>query len=202
MFKHQIRNAVCKTALFAGIALTFSFSPALSAQTARTVLPGSAAFDALPSSLSPVLAPSLSSSLASTGTTVRASFSSQTFSTIRIPDSAPAKPFRTVSPESRPSVRNWLLLSAVSHSAATFDAYSTRRSIEAGNVEADPLMKPFAGSPAIYVAIQASPLVMDFAALKMQHSGNRFVRRLWWIPQSTGTAMSLFAGVHNLSIAR
>jgi hypothetical protein len=43
---------------------------------------------------------------------------------------------------------------------------------------------------------------MDFASFKMQRNHNTFVRALWWIPQATGTAMSVMAGTHNLSIAK
>lgn len=190
MVKHQLRSLAVKAAFLAGI---LAAAPALHAQNARTVVSGSVQFDALPSAISPAIAPVASAA--------SASYSPQTVSTIRIPAENTIKPTRNVGVESYPSRRSWLLLSAASHAAATFDAYSTRQSLASGNVETDPMMRPFANSPAIYAAIQASPLVMDFAAFKLQHSGNRFVRRLWWIPQSTGTAMSFFAGAHNLSIA-
>lgn len=193
MAKHQLRSLIFKAAFIAGL---LAVSPALRAQTARSVVSGSAQFDALPTAISPAIESSASAA--------RASYSPQTVSTIHIPPQNTintTEPVRNVGVESYPSRRTWLLLSAASHSAAALDAYSTRRSLAVGNIETDPMMRPFANSPAIYVAIQASPLVMDFAALKMQHSSNRFVRRLWWIPQSTGTAMSIFAGAHNLSIA-
>ena len=189
MAKRYLRSLIFKAALIAGI---LALSPALRAQTARTGASGSLQFDALPSAISPAIESTASA---------RASYSAQTVSTIHISEQNTIKPTRNIGVESYPSRRGWLLLSAAAHGAATFDAYSTRQSIAAGNVETDPLIRPFANSPAIYAAIQASPLVMDFAALKMQHSSNHFVRRLWWVPQSTGAAMSLFAGAHNLSIA-
>jgi hypothetical protein len=188
MFNRKLRSFVSKSAFFAAI---IAIAPAIQAQNTRAILPGSAAYDALPAAISPAV---------SSASAVNASYSTQTFSTIRIPD-APSNSVSVTAVEKFPSRRSWLLLSAASSGAAALDAYSTRRSIAAGNVEANPIMRPFAGSPAIYVALQASPLVMDYAALKMQHSRNLFVRRLWWIPQTGGTAMSLFAGVHNLSIA-
>jgi hypothetical protein len=184
MFNGQLRSKICKYAFFAAI---ITISPVLQAQNGRVALPGTAAYDALPGAVSPAVASGVAANMQ--------------FSTIQIPENSSIQDIRERSIESQPSRRNWLILSAVSHSAATFDAYSTRRSIASGNVEADPMMKPFANSPVIYVAIQASPLVMDFAAYELQHSRNRFVRRLWWIPQSTGTAMSVFAGAHNISIS-
>jgi hypothetical protein len=189
MFMRQLRSFVCKSVFSAAI---ITMAPALSAQNALTALPGSTAFEALPAAVSPAV---------SSVSAVPASYSAQTFSAIHIPETDSTKPVRQTAVETLPSRRNWLMLSAVSSSAAAIDAYSTRRSITAGNVEADPTMKPFANSPAIYAATQASPLVMDYVAMKMQRSRNLFVRRMWWLPQTTGTAMSLFAGAHNLSLA-
>lgn len=188
MFSRNARNLISKSALIAAI---IASAPAIQAQDARIAVPGTAAYDALPSAIVPV------------ASTVRASYSSQTepFSTIHIAETNEIKPIQGVSPETLPSRRKWVALSLVSSGAAEFDAYSTRRSIAAGNVESDPTMKPFANSPAIYAAVQASPVVADFIAYKMQRSRNGFVRHLWFIPQTTGTAMSLVAGAHNMSIA-
>jgi len=185
MFSRELRNLICKSALITAI---IAFGAATQAQDARIALPGTAAYDALPSAIAPAILP------------VRASLNAQSYSTIHIPEANTIKPIQEVSPETLPSRRKWLALSMVSSGAAEFDAYSTRRSIAAGNVEADPTMKPFAGSPAIYAAIQASPVVADFIAFKMQRSRNAFIRHLWFVPQTTGTAMSLFAGAHNMSI--
>ncbi|HKQ86709.1 MAG TPA: hypothetical protein VJS43_08070 [Candidatus Acidoferrales bacterium] len=189
MISNQLRSLICKSALMAAV---IAVAPSIQAQNAAIALPGTAAFDALPSAISPAL---------SSASAVPASYRSQTFSTIRIPEENAIKPVREVPVESLPSRRKWLALSIASSAAAEFDAYSTRRSIAAGNVESNPMMRPFAGSPAIYVAIQASPLVMDYVAFKMQSSHNLFLRHLWFIPQTTSTAMSIFAGAHNMSIA-
>lgn len=188
MFSIQLRSLICKSALIAAI---IAAAPCIQAQNAA-VVPGTTAFDALPSAISPAL---------STAAAVPASYRSQTFSTIRIAKENLVKPAQKVSVESLPSRKKWLALAIASSSAAAFDAYSTRRSIAAGNVESNPMMRPFASSPAIYVAIQASPVVMDYVAFKMQSSHNPFLRHLWFIPQTTGTAMSIFAGAHNMSIA-
>jgi len=126
---------------------------------------------------------------------------SQTLSTIRVPSIQPATPKKTIPVEEVPSRRQWLILSIVQHSAATFDAYSTRQAVSTGAVEADPFMRPFAQSPAIYFAIQACPLALDYAARRMQRSPNNFLRHTWWMPQSVSTGLFLFSGFHNLSIA-
>jgi len=95
----------------------------------------------------------------------------------------------------------WIALSVVQHGAAAFDAYSTRQSIGHGGVEDDPLMRPFANSPAIYVATQVTSVLLDLLARHMQRSEYGMVRRVWWVPQSLGAGVSIFSGVHNLHVA-
>ncbi len=112
-----------------------------------------------------------------------------------------ARPIGRIGVERLPSRRMWIALSAVQHSAAVFDAYSTRQAIASGAVEQNPLLRPFASSPAIYGATQICPLILDYAARRMQLSHNSVVRRMWWVPQSTGTAVSIFSGVHNMNVA-
>ena len=124
----------------------------------------------------------------------------QALETIRVPEVGPSKPAKIILPENPPR-RAWLLLSLAEHSAATFDAYSTRLAVSNGATEADPLMRPFAGSPALYGAIQVCPLVLDFAARRMERSQHRLLRHSWWMPQAAATGIFLFSGAHNLSVA-
>ena len=94
--------------------------------------------------------------------------------------------------------RAWIGLAIAGHSAATFDAWSTRRAITHGaGEELNPTLKPFAHSGSLYVAVQASPALMDYLGRRMMTSRHRWVRRMWWVPQAAGTAVSLTAGVHN-----
>lgn len=93
--------------------------------------------------------------------------------------------------------RAFMLLSASSHSAAGFDAWTTRRNVSSGQVELNPVLKPFADSNAIYAVTQIGPSVMDFVGYKMARSHNRIVRRLWWVPQVASTAVSLTCGIKN-----
>ncbi|HTS13417.1 MAG TPA: hypothetical protein VMH00_14970 [Candidatus Limnocylindrales bacterium] len=129
-----------------------------------------------------------------------ASQNGQSFSTVRVPEINLPKDAEITSAERLPK-RTWLMLAAVQHGAAAFDAYSTRYAVGHGAVEQDPLMKPFANSGSIYVVSQACPLVLDYVARKMQRSENGLVRKMWWMPQSVATATYLFAGVHNMHVA-
>jgi hypothetical protein len=130
------------------------------------------------------------------------SHNSLALSTIRVPEPLPSKPVRVIAAENENySRRSWLLLSIAQHSAATFDAYSTRVAVSNGAREVDPMMRPFAHSPGIYAAIQVGPTILDFAARRMQRSQNSFLRRTWWLPQTASTGIFLFSGVHNMSVA-
>lgn len=96
----------------------------------------------------------------------------------------------------------WLALTIAQHSASTFDAWSTRYSITSGNAhELDPLMKPFAGSAAIYGAIQVAPAATDFLGRRLLHSSSPKLRKLWWLPQTAGTIGFIVSGLNNVGVA-
>ncbi|HXN52072.1 MAG TPA: hypothetical protein VN943_09050 [Candidatus Acidoferrum sp.] len=115
----------------------------------------------------------------------------------------PVKPAYTRPRETRGQRIAWYTLAVTGHGAAAFDAYSTRRALS-GNygTEGNPLLRPFAHSGALYVATQASPALMDFLGKRMMVSENRWVRKMWWLPQAAGTGFSIGAGVHNMSVVK
>ncbi|MGC1105134.1 MAG: hypothetical protein WA876_01210 [Candidatus Acidiferrales bacterium] len=92
----------------------------------------------------------------------------------------------------------WIVLSTTEHSSATFDAWSTRYALSNGRIEADPLMRPFADSPAIYGAVQVIPVGLDYLAHRLQRSSG-WTRHIWWVPQSMAAATFLFSGSYNVS---
>jgi hypothetical protein len=102
-------------------------------------------------------------------------------------------------PELRRKQRDWLVMGAVEHGAATFDAWSTRRAISSGQAqELDPLLQPFAGNGSLYAAVQVGPLAFDYVGRRMLTSRHRWERRTWWVPQALSTAFSIASGAHNL----
>jgi hypothetical protein len=125
----------------------------------------------------------------------------------------PAAPIQPANPP-KPALRGvryetprqkvaWIGLSVLGHGTAAFDAYSTRKAISGGyGTEANPLMRPFAHSNAIYAATQVSPTVMDFLGHKMMKSRSPLIRKMWWVPQATGAGLSFAAGMHNMSIVK
>jgi len=115
----------------------------------------------------------------------------------------PVKPAYTRPRETRGQRVAWYTLMAAGHGAAAFDAYSTRLAIS-GNyaTETNPLLRPFSHSGAMYAATQVSPAVMDFIGKRMMVSENRWVRKMWWLPQVAGSGFSVAAGVHNLGVVK
>jgi hypothetical protein len=103
--------------------------------------------------------------------------------------------------ENRNQKKIWYGLMVAGHSGAAFDAWTTRRALS-GNwgTEADPLMRPFAHSGAIYAAIQVAPLLADFVGRRAMNSERPWVRRLWWVPQTVGASMSFQAAIHNVGV--
>ena len=101
----------------------------------------------------------------------------------------------------QPRYRMWLALSLAQHSAATFDAWSTRHAISSGTArELNPMLRPFAGNASLYAAIQVGPILLDYLGRRMMNSRSGWARNTWWVPQSVGTAVSLVSGVHNLKV--
>jgi hypothetical protein len=97
--------------------------------------------------------------------------------------------------------RLWLTLSMAQHSAAAFDAWSTRRVITSGaGQELNPMLRPFAGNASLYAAIQVGPLLLDYVSHRMMTSRHGWERHTWWLPQTLGTAMSVASGAHNLGL--
>lgn len=106
-------------------------------------------------------------------------------------------------PRETPGQRKmWYALTVTSHAAAAFDAWSTRRAVVMGYSEANPMLRPFASSNAIYVATQVSPAVMDYLGKRMMVSQHKWIRRMWWVPQVAGSGFSIGAGAHNIGITQ
>ena len=120
---------------------------------------------------------------------------------------APAQPFLPVKPAyTRPRETHrqrviWYSLAVAGHSGAAFDAWSTKRAVTGGyGQESNPFLRPFANSNAIYAATQVSPAVMDYLGKKMMVSQNRWIRKMWWVPQVAGASFSFAAGAHNVGV--
>jgi hypothetical protein len=113
----------------------------------------------------------------------------------------PVKPATHRSYDNPNEVKVWYALLAAGHAGAAFDAWSTRRALS-GNwgTEADPLMRPFAHSGAVYAATQVTPLVMDFIGRRSMVSAHPWVRKMWWVPQAASASISFSTAIHNVGV--
>jgi hypothetical protein len=121
--------------------------------------------------------------------------------------SAAAPPFQPIKPvftrprETPRQRKIWYGLALAGHSGAAFDAWSTHRAVAGGyGQEANPMLRPFANSNAIYAATQVSPVFMDFLGKRMMVSRHGWVRKFWWVPQAAGASLSFASGAHNVGI--
>jgi hypothetical protein len=113
----------------------------------------------------------------------------------------PVKPVFTRPRETARQRKIWYGLSIAGSSGAAFDAWSTHRAVAGGyGQEANPFLRPFASSNAIYAATQVSPLVMDFLGKRMMVSQHGWIRKFWWVPQTAGTGLSFASGAHNVGV--
>ncbi len=121
--------------------------------------------------------------------------------TLRAASFQPVRPALTRPHETPRQRKMWYALTIAGSGGAAFDAWSTRRAISGGyGQEANPFLRPFANSNAIYAVTQVSPAFMDFLGKRMMVSQNPWIRKLWWVPQVAGTGMSFASAAHNVSI--
>jgi hypothetical protein len=113
----------------------------------------------------------------------------------------PMKPVFTPPRETPRKRKIWSGLAIAGSSGAAFDAWTTHRAVAGGfGQEANPFLRPFAGSNAIYAATQVSPAVVDFLGKRMMTSKHGWLRKFWWLPQTAGASLSFAAGAHNVGV--
>jgi len=197
--------------LLATILLLYPFPQSADAIKAVTERPASVSLDAARDFSLPKALPSVPEPKIKSDTEIAADSSPAGITPARAaepvtPGSAPlairpGKPAFNPEDVSERQKKVWYALTFASSGAAGFDAWSTRRAISGGyGTEANPLLAPFSRSGALYAATQVSPLVLDYVGRRMMTSRNPLLRKMWWVPQSAGTGMSLFAGVHNVGM--
>ena len=92
--------------------------------------------------------------------------------------------------------------SIAAHSAAGFDAWSTRRVLSSvpQAQEMNPFLRPFAGNASMYAAVQVAPTIFDYLSHRMMTSRHEFFRHTWWLPQAVSATVSVASGVHNVGV--
>jgi hypothetical protein len=108
---------------------------------------------------------------------------------------------KSVAEEHPTAIKYWRGLTIASSSAAAFDAWTTRRNIETGRFkEENTWLKPFAGNSSLYAVMQVRPVVFDYVGHRMLRSNKKWVRNLWWVPQTAQTAANFWCGAKNMSL--
>ena len=95
------------------------------------------------------------------------------------------------------SLGAFVALGVVSHGASIFDAVITRHEVlYDGGYEENPLVRPYVRSYALFAVTQIGPFIYDGLGWLMTRSSHRWIRRLWWLPQTfnavTGVAVSFY----------
>jgi hypothetical protein len=105
--------------------------------------------------------------------------------------------------ESRPtapgySLATFIALGVLSHGASVFDAAITRQEVREGGYEENPLVRPYVRSYALFAVTQIGPFIYDGLGWLMTRSNHRWIRRLWWLPQTFNAVTCVAAGFYDL----
>jgi hypothetical protein len=90
------------------------------------------------------------------------------------------------------------LLAEINAGAAVWDDVASRKVIEGGGYERNPLMRPFVhNSGTIAVESVGEVWLMAFVADRMKHSNSSILRKTWWLPQTLNISAKVTGGVYN-----
>lgn len=93
------------------------------------------------------------------------------------------------------------ILTAINAGAATWDDIATRKVIERGGYERNPLMRPFMhNSGVLAVETIGEVWIVAFIAERMKHSQHSLLRKAWWLPQALDISGKLFGGINSTTI--
>lgn len=97
-----------------------------------------------------------------------------------------------------------VLLGAIQTGALISDGVTTRQYLRRGYVEVDPLTRAFLGRTPTWSRMAPLGAIQVFAGIwlaeRMSKSQHRWVRRLWWLPQTIGIGGNVAATANNLTL--
>jgi len=118
-----------------------------------------------------------------------------------MPVTSVSKRKKTLQEEHPTALKIWKGLAIAQSAAAGFDAWTTRRNIDTGRFEeTNSWLKPFAGNASLYAVMQVRPVLFDYVGHRMLKSDKKWVRNLWWVPQTAQTVTNLWCGAKNMSL--
>ena len=91
-----------------------------------------------------------------------------------------------------------MLLAEINAGAAVWDDVASRKVIESGGYERNPLMRPFVHNSGTLAAESVGEVwLMAFVADRMKHSSHSLLRKTWWLPQTLNISAKVSGGVYN-----
>ena len=90
------------------------------------------------------------------------------------------------------------LLAEINVGAAVMDDVASRKVVESGGYERNPLMRPFVHNSGTIAAESAAEVwLMAFIGDRMKHSNHPLLRKIWWLPQTLNISAKVTGGIYN-----
>jgi hypothetical protein len=90
------------------------------------------------------------------------------------------------------------LLATINAGAAVMDDVSSRKVIDAGGYEKNPLIRPFVHNSGTLAAESVGEVwLMAFVADRMKRSSHPLLRKTWWLPQTLNISAKAAGGSYN-----
>lgn len=90
------------------------------------------------------------------------------------------------------------LFAEINAGAAVWDDVASRKIIEGGGYERNPLMRPFVHNSGTLAAESVAEVwLMAFFADRMKHSSHALIRKTWWLPQTLNISAKITGGIYN-----
>jgi hypothetical protein len=93
------------------------------------------------------------------------------------------------------------LFTEINAGAAILDDIASRKVIEAGGYERNPLMRPFVHNSGTLAAESVAEVwLMAYVADRMKHSSHAALRKTWWLPQTLNISAKVSGGIYNSTL--
>ena len=94
-----------------------------------------------------------------------------------------------------------MILTEINSGAAVWDDLASRRVIDRGGFERNPLMRPFVHTPATLALETVGEVwVVAYLGDRMKRSGHPILRKTWWLPQALNISAKLYGGINSTAI--
>jgi hypothetical protein len=96
-----------------------------------------------------------------------------------------------------------LVLAGIDAGLAAWDDVATRRELDAGGYERNPLIRPFVHNSGTLAAETVGEVwLAAFVADRMKRSHHAYLRKTWWLPQILEASARLYGGINNTLLLR